>query len=96
MIKLLSTLLLLLGALTSTITAQGVMDGNVTHPLDGLTTLEHEAVLSILMEAGYATNTTLFAQVSLMEAPKAEVKAYIVGDDIPRSAVAYIKDEAGK
>lgn len=75
-------------------TSMGLIDPSVSHPLDGLTFEEHEAIVSILKESGRASNTTLFAQVSLLEPPKAQVKAFLAGDNatFTRSAVVYLKE----
>jgi len=69
-------------------------DTDAMHPLDSLSASELKSVVTILGEAGYATSTTRYSQISLDLPDKALVKTWQVGDELfSRRAVAYIKDE---
>lgn len=63
-----------------------------THPLDSLTTEEYQDVVRILKDGGRVTDSTRFAQVSLLPPSKAFVKSWTTGDSFPRMAVGYLKD----
>jgi primary-amine oxidase len=63
-----------------------------SHPLDSLVAKEYKAVTQILQDAGRLTNSTRFAQVSLVPPAKDVVKSWTKGEPIPRTVVAYLKD----
>ncbi len=63
------------------------------HPLDSLSAGEYAAVATILREAGRVDDATIFNSVELKQPTKASVKAWQVGDAIPRSAIAVLMIE---
>lgn len=82
------------GAALATALALG-MAGAAAHPLDGLSPEEYGAVTATLLDAGNATEATLYPLIELVEPPKAEVLAWEDGDtDIRRARVHYGADGA--
>jgi primary-amine oxidase len=85
-------LLVLLWADSSSSTGTATEDHDVTHPLDSLTADEFRTIVDLVTKDERITSHVRFPLVSLKTPPKALVKAWQVGDAIPRSAIAYLKD----
>jgi Cu2+-containing amine oxidase len=92
----LSLLVLLWAGSSSTGTAAAASantgDSGVTHPLDSLTADEFRTIVDLVTKDERITAHVRFPLVSLKTPPKALVQTWRVGDAIPRSAVAYLKD----
>lgn len=87
--------LFLLGSLVLNSSCKNnVMVASQPHPLDGLSSSEFEAIASIIAADGSVSETARFAQVALVEPPKADVKAFVFGDPIQRDALVYMLDGA--
>ena len=61
------------------------------HPLDALTTEEIETVAALLRSEKKADETTLFGAITLIEPPKAEVRAWSSGKPFGRNALAILR-----
>jgi len=64
------------------------------HPLDPLTEDEFRLTASVLRRDRELGETWRFASIELREPPKAEVKAWVPGDPVPRLAHAVLWDRA--
>jgi primary-amine oxidase len=64
------------------------------HPLDPLTADEIGTAVAVFKQAGLATESSRFVEISLHEPPKAEVQAFKAGDPVRREAFAVIFDPA--
>jgi primary-amine oxidase len=86
MFRLLSTLLVVVVLATGGLRAQ-----SITHPLDPLNWQEYWTTLDVLNEAGHLTDETVFPTVHLREPAKDVVLSWKVGDPIPRSSFAVLR-----
>ncbi|NMD09469.1 MAG: hypothetical protein GYA66_15975 [Phyllobacteriaceae bacterium] len=87
--------LALLGLLAATPVAiaqdSAIPDYVAAHPLDALTPMEVDAAASLLRRDGKADDSTLFGAISLVEPPKAEVRAWSEGKPFGREALAILR-----
>ncbi len=67
---------------------------SATHPLDPLDASEITAAVAALRAAGHADDATMFASVTLLEPPKAQVLAWRPGQPVPRAAVVVLRRRA--
>ena len=65
-----------------------------THPLDALVADEYREVKQILLDAGKASNRTVFARIHMVEPAKAEVLAWTPGDAYSRRARAVLMERS--
>ena len=61
------------------------------HPLDALTPLEIDTVAMLLRDDGKADDSTLFGAITLIEPPKADVRAWSEGKPFDRRALAILR-----
>jgi primary-amine oxidase len=65
-----------------------------THPLDPLDAAEITTAVAALRAAGHADDATMFATVTLLEPPKAQVLAWKPGQPIARAAAVTLRRNA--
>ena len=81
-----------MGAAAALLLAAGPVDAQPSHPLDGLTAAEFDAVREILAAAGHLDEATRLPLVTLAEPPKDVVRGWQSGDAIPRQALAVVRN----
>ena len=64
------------------------------HPLDPLSAAEFRQVAAALRRDSGVTERYRFASIALEEPPKTDVRAWQVGDPVPRRALAVVWDRA--
>ena len=72
----------------------GILQAEVTNPLDALEASEIAAAVAILRNAGRADNQTLFSAITLREPAKSFVLDWKEGEDIPRVALVVMRKNA--
>lgn len=76
--------------LLTSLTAAAEQEGPFS-PFDALTPTEIATTVRVLERAGNADDQTLYPAVTLQEGPKAEMRAWVKGKPIPRSAFVVLR-----